>query len=112
MWYDFFCVPNTQTATYTGTYAGEVEPLASDFLNAIASIPGYIERCTYFFVLAPPVLSLEEPKMVLDYESWKKRGWCRAERASRALGAVGSTQMLLVEDDRSIRTLPALPTHV
>ena len=71
LWYDFFCMPNTQTATYDGTHSCDFKPPESDFLNATASIPAYIELCTSSIVLAPPVCRLEEPSMVLDCETWK-----------------------------------------
>mmetsp|Transcript_56259 Transcript_56259/g.134069 ORF Transcript_56259/g.134069 Transcript_56259/m.134069 type:complete len:654 (+) Transcript_56259:75-2036(+) len=58
------------------------------FLNAVHSIPHYVERCDYFWVCAPTAThcDLQESR---DFSSWRQRGWCRFEEVvnllSRAL---------------------------
>ncbi|CAE8592845.1 unnamed protein product [Polarella glacialis] len=63
--------------------------------DAIDSIPGYVEMC-YHFVILTPTLKHVDQGSTMSYHSWKKRGWCRAERAARFLSA-GNTSMIIVE---------------
>ena len=50
-------------------------------LRAIGSIPYYIERSTYFLVVAPRA-EHRETGARCDLESWRGRGWCRLEEAA------------------------------
>ena len=65
VWLDYSCVPQAASAQ---------EPR----LRAIESIPHYIDACTTFLALCPPVKH-KELGHVCDYHTWRKRGWCRLE---------------------------------
>ena len=65
---------------------------------AVSSLPAYVQRSRFFLILAPPVAHANLPNTTLTFASWKERGWCRVERAARALAAA-DTQMLLVVSD-------------
>jgi len=69
LWYDFFCCPQMSD---------------SGQAKAIHSIPTYIERSRFFFVLFPVVHNATEGK-VFSPATWAERGWCRMERTIRAL---------------------------
>ncbi|CAE7299091.1 B'ETA [Symbiodinium sp. CCMP2456] len=71
LWYDFFCCPQMSDA-------GE------ELAKAIDSIPAYVARSRFFFVLFPVVRSSEENK-IISPATWAARGWCRLERTMRAL---------------------------
>ena len=65
VWLDYSCVPQ----------AAEAQEAR---LKAIESIPHYVDACTTFMALCPPVKH-KELDYVCDYHTWRKRGWCRLE---------------------------------
>jgi len=73
LWYDFFCCPQQPDA-------GE------ELAKAVDSIPAYVLRARFFFVLFPVLHSSKEHK-VFSPSSWAARGWCRLERTMRALSS-------------------------
>lgn len=92
IWYDYFSVPQPKDPTAQGNqHMDQHQGLG----RAVLSLAAYVECSTYFFVLAPPVLHQSNGSIV-DYRSWKSRGWCRLERAARAQ-SVGATSMVLLE---------------
>mmetsp|Transcript_132681 Transcript_132681/g.322395 ORF Transcript_132681/g.322395 Transcript_132681/m.322395 type:complete len:573 (+) Transcript_132681:62-1780(+) len=68
-WWDYISVPQR---THTDSQAAKNQKMA------ISSIPHYIERSAYFWVVAPDALHAEKQQMV-GYEVWQSRGWCRLE---------------------------------
>mmetsp|Transcript_22149 Transcript_22149/g.59525 ORF Transcript_22149/g.59525 Transcript_22149/m.59525 type:complete len:240 (-) Transcript_22149:758-1477(-) len=54
-----------------------------DGMNAILSIPSYIERTSLILVLAPPTKH-KDTHRICDFRScgWRSRGWCRVEYAA------------------------------
>jgi len=56
----------------------------ASFLDAVHSIPHYVERCNYFWICAPPTRH-EELGERRDYYTWKGRGWCRLEDCANLL---------------------------
>lgn len=73
---------------------------ASALEQVVQSLAGYIDQCCFFVVLAPAVM--HENGHVVDYLSWKTRGWCRFERLSRMLSTKEDTEMLLVTCSYSV----------
>ena len=69
-WYDYFSCPQLDKN--------------HEFQQAVASIPGYIARCEFFFVLVPVI---ENPSLckVFTQSSWSQRGWCLVEKLIRQL---------------------------
>lgn len=94
IWCDYFSVPQRDAS---------VEANAAQLEGAALSIPVYAQMADYFLILAPPVDSAFH-KSRLSYESWRRRGWCRLERAAWALAA-GGTRMLLVSSVDQISVL-------
>ena len=78
IWYDYFSVPQIDHTKW----------LISDFHKpidqALQSIPAYIARCEFFFVLAPPVENRDQTEL-LGISTWASRGWCRFEKALKEL---------------------------
>jgi len=62
-WYDYFSCPQMDDEWSRGV-----------LLDAINSIPAYVDECSFFFALVPV---LEHPNHVLTPSSWHHRGWCR-----------------------------------
>mmetsp|Transcript_13839 Transcript_13839/g.25405 ORF Transcript_13839/g.25405 Transcript_13839/m.25405 type:complete len:481 (+) Transcript_13839:448-1890(+) len=73
IWYDYFCIPQIP---------GESK------LAAIESIPSYISRATYLFVLAPTLHHNDLPSVV-SKGTWQQRGWCRVEQSIYSLTRSG-----------------------
>lgn len=67
VWWDYVSVPQSKT---------ELAMLQQS--RAINSIPHFIERSAYFWVLVPEAVH-SETKEVVGYEDWLSRGWCRLE---------------------------------
>ncbi|CAE7290291.1 ANKRD50 [Symbiodinium sp. CCMP2456] len=69
-WYDYFSCPQLEKNC--------------DFHKAVDSIPGYIGRCEFFFVLVPVI---DNPSLckVFTPSSWSERGWCLVEKLFRQL---------------------------
>lgn len=63
VWLDYFSIPQTDKKALH---------------KAVQSIPRYIERCSFFFVVAPQSRH-EDTGDVCDLETWRTRGWCRLE---------------------------------
>jgi len=75
VWYDFFGVPQLNKS---------YDPEAGEqLMNAVNSIPDYINMCEYFFVLCPDLDHWTGSRC--DFVSWLSRGWCRMEEISRRL---------------------------
>lgn len=52
---------------------------------AVDSIPSYIERSSQMWILVPPVKHSDLDAAVCDFNSWRRRGWCRMEFAAAKL---------------------------
>jgi hypothetical protein len=76
--------------------SSKVSPKLSPQLRAIKSIPYYIERATYFVVVAPTTTHLVT-KARCDLESWRSRGWCRLEELANYLAIDRMNPVVLTE---------------
>jgi len=68
-WWDYVSVPQK---------VHQDADAAENKRKAISSMPYYIERSAYFWVLVPD-LPHEETRRTVGYEAWQSRGWCRLE---------------------------------
>lgn len=66
VWLDFASVPQSREAE-------------EQRLNAIDSIPSYVDHALAFIALVPRVEHKDLPGVFCDYKSWMERGWCRLE---------------------------------
>lgn len=94
MWYDYFSVPQPEAAE-----PSERQAVIESLGKALASLSAYVDRCRFFVVLAPFIP--HEDGSLMDYPSWKTRGWCRFERMARVLSQ-GDTSMLVASHSDSI----------
>ena len=53
---------------------------------AIASLPSYIWRCSYIFVLTPEIK--HEVRGYINFRTWSTRGWCKFEMLCEYLNDV------------------------
>lgn len=102
LWYDFFSCPQSAAAA-PGQRVDE------DLGKAVASIPAYVEM-SYFFVILTPSVRQPHTRLMLSYSSWKGRGWCRAERAARALSVGDHQNSMIVVEGATLLQL-ATPFH-
>ena len=68
--------------------------LIEQLKGAVESIPSYIERSSQMWILVPPVKHADSTTPC-DFNSWRRRGWCRMEFAAAKL-AVGEDMPLMV----------------
>ena len=61
--------------------------LVAQLRQAVNSIPSYLARSTMMWVLVPPVKHESLDGAICDYNSWRRRGWCRLEFAASKLCA-------------------------
>ena len=75
--------------------------------KAVESIPAYVEQCQLFLILCPPCNHKEIKDdfgrpAVVDYSTWHKRGWCRAEAVSRLLSTKNTGPMILIRSGQAV----------
>jgi ankyrin repeat protein len=75
VWFDFISVPQKVVSDSNW---------AQDQSAAISSIPEYVDNSSMFVVLAPSLNHLVKEATV-EYATWRKRGWCRAEAVAKLL---------------------------
>lgn len=80
LWYDYFSCPQLSE---------------EDLEKSVDSIPGYITRCEYLFVLCP-VLTRAEGRETMNKDTWGSRGWCLAEHMAGELCGVND-KVIVVE---------------
>mmetsp|Transcript_3881 Transcript_3881/g.6831 ORF Transcript_3881/g.6831 Transcript_3881/m.6831 type:complete len:655 (-) Transcript_3881:325-2289(-) len=68
IWIDYCCIPQIEETSHA----------ACDVVDAVRSIPAYMERCSLLLIIAP-VSSHKETGKSCNYASWRRRGWCRLE---------------------------------
>lgn len=78
VWLDFACVPQAADAQDAR-------------LNAIESIPHYIDAALTFMVLCPKIAHDDPARGSCDLHSWRQRGWCRLEEQVNELKLFDTT---------------------
>jgi len=90
IWYDYFGIPQIVERTVG-------QDVKTELQNAVDSIPAYVEKSSYFFILAPfGGIKHFDSGRFCDYVTWLSRGWCRLEQASRALSVTETCVHLIV----------------
>lgn len=95
LWYDYFSCPQLSE---------------EDLKRSVDSIPGYITRCEYLFVLCP-VLTRAEGRETMNKDTWGSRGWCLSERMAGELCGV-KDNVLLVESATHITMAPGYKANI
>lgn len=89
IWFDYFSIPQTDTAEARENQA-----------KAIASIAAYITTSSFFFCLGGPWR--HEDGSSRDLRAWTKRGWCRLECLANALSP-SEKRLVVVESVSNMR---------
>ena len=87
VWFDWFSVPQT-----VGEFEGCEKTRAAQ-QRAINSIPSYVSESMCFVVLCPSVPN--HVGTVCDFNTWKARGWCRAEQMCHFLSSSDATVIIV-----------------
>lgn len=90
VWLDYSCIPQAAEARL-------------EQLDAIRSIPAYLERCDYFWVLAPEAKH-DDTKEWCNFGTWRSRGWCRLEEWGNYL-SVKSCAPVVITNTPKLRTI-------
>eukprot|EP00435_Cladocopium_sp_Y103_P043070 s2867_g12.t1 len=114
LWYDYFSCPQLEAYVSSIEVDRELDPMDQSIsmqLNhttnsrlgrAVDSIPAYIARCAFFFVLCP-VIESADGHHILSPSSWAQRGWCRAERTIRELSQ--SESYIIIKSSKNLETV-------
>ncbi|CAE7838253.1 unnamed protein product [Symbiodinium sp. CCMP2592] len=91
VWYDYLSCPQASSAQAKRQLA-------------IEGIPSYVAKCEYFVILCPALEHADQRKM-LSLQTWRERGWCRAERVARELAARNDGYTIAVESARHVKMI-------
>lgn len=98
VWYDWISMPQPDAETCEETKA----KLRGPGLDAIRSIPAYVERADFMTILAPPGRHADRKDRITgehantSYSSWRKRGWCVLELYASMLSRDSKCPNLLI----------------
>jgi hypothetical protein len=95
---DYTCIPQLTSVnkeefiTHSDTHQSSEQPLRTSqdhskgdsddsklLTLAVQSLPAYVEMCCMMLVLVPTDEHRERTEEVVDWCSWRRRGWCRLE---------------------------------
>lgn len=103
LWYDYFSCPQLE---HSQSHPSSEGAFCSELSKAVDSIPAYVAKCAFFFVLCPVIESADRSQ-VFSPCTWAERGWCRVERTVRELSETGSWVMV-----KSAKNLEVVATPV
>ena len=76
IWMDYISVPQQVNTTYTELSVDNNAGHTSDLMKAVNSIPAYVEKCSHFFTICPPVRDLRSACSF----TWCGEGHARSRR--------------------------------
>jgi hypothetical protein len=104
VWVDYLCMPQLtcvkkeEVITHSDTHQSSEQPSRtcqdhskgdSDdsklLALAVKSLPAYVEMCCMMLVLVPTDEHRDRKEEVVDWCSWRRRGWCRLEFTAAGL---------------------------
>ncbi|CAE8599289.1 unnamed protein product, partial [Polarella glacialis] len=81
IWLDWSSIPQVLDAT-----KDSLEQILKDQMAAVNSIGAYLDRCLYFWILAPTAIHKDQ-KTVRDFSTYRTRAWCRLEEWANLLSS-------------------------
>lgn len=108
VWYDYFSCPQLDLQATASCRSGIGRHISdgSGLARAIESIPAYIAKSSFFFVLSPVIQSSGDQDKLFGPGSWSERGWCRVERALRELSPENSWIMIKSQTELELVASP------
>jgi ankyrin repeat protein len=117
VWVDYMCMPQLtsvkkeEVISHSDTHQSSEQPSMrcqdhskydsddSKLLSfAVKSLPAYVERCCMMMVLVPTDEHRDRTEEVVDWCSWRRRGWCRLEFTAARL-CRHPVPVMVVKDD-------------
>jgi len=96
LWIDFMCIPQECACKSPG----EKEDQQNQLQDAIRSLHTYVAHSSFFLILAPA--QHHELGRLMDYTSWKSRGWCQFELTVNVLMG-GHAPVIMVQGLGSVK---------
>lgn len=78
VWIDFMSIPQLTNRAEACVDQEEAD-VSAENQAAVCSIPAYVERCDYFWALAPAAKHADTGE-ACNFTTWRFRGWCRLEK--------------------------------
>ncbi|CAE8639372.1 unnamed protein product [Polarella glacialis] len=94
IWLDWSSVPQAVDATRKS-----FEKQRQDQMAAVRSIPAYLERCNYLWVLAPTAIHADL-QTVRNFSTYRSRAWCRLEEWGNLLSSNTMMPLVVTESPR------------
>lgn len=95
LWIDFLSIPQRCACETDEDRQQQQEQLR----EAIESLHTYVAHSSYFLILAP--VQHHEQGRLMDYSSWKSRGWCQFEFTVNVI--MGAKPVFLVQGLRAVK---------
>ncbi|CAE8711403.1 unnamed protein product, partial [Polarella glacialis] len=96
IWLDWSSIPQVLEVA-----EDKVEQTFKDQLAAIHSIGAYVDRSSYFWILAPKALHKDQ-KTLRDFSTYRTRAWCRLEEWANLLSSSPMMPLVVTEAPRRI----------
>ncbi|CAE8639371.1 unnamed protein product [Polarella glacialis] len=94
IWLDWSSIPQVLEVA-----EDKVEQTFKDQLAAIHSIGAYVDRSSYFWILAPKALHKDQ-KTLRDFSTYRTRAWCRLEEWANLLSSSPMMPLVVTEAPR------------
>ncbi|CAE8654437.1 unnamed protein product [Polarella glacialis] len=94
IWLDWSSIPQVLDAA-----KDSLEQTLKDQMAAVYSIGAYLDRCSYFWILAPTAIHKDE-KTVRDFSTYRTRAWCRLEEWANLLSSRCMMPLVITEAPR------------
>ncbi|CAE8648866.1 unnamed protein product [Polarella glacialis] len=94
IWLDWSSIPQVLEVE-----EDKVEQTLKDQLAAIHSIGAYLDRSSYFWILAPKALHKDQ-KTLRDFSTYRTRAWCRLEEWANLLSSSSMMPLVVTEAPR------------
>ncbi|CAE8617399.1 unnamed protein product, partial [Polarella glacialis] len=94
IWLDWSSIPQVLEVS-----EDRVEQTLKDQLAAIHSIGAYLDRSSYFWILAPKALHKDQ-KTLRDFSTYRTRAWCRLEEWANLLSSSSMMPLVVTEVPR------------
>ncbi|CAE8697179.1 unnamed protein product [Polarella glacialis] len=96
IWLDWSSIPQVLEVS-----EDRAEQTLKDQLAAIHSIGAYLDRSSYFWILAPKALHKDQ-KTLRDFSTYRTRAWCRLEEWANLLSSSSMMPLVVTEAPRHV----------
>ncbi|CAE8743147.1 unnamed protein product [Polarella glacialis] len=94
IWLDWSSIPQVLEAA-----KDSLEQTLKDQMAAVHSIGAYLDRCSYFWILAPTAIHKDQ-ETIRDFTTYRSRAWCRLEEWANLLNSRSMMPLVVTEAPR------------